>query len=110
MAVADLPLAACGHGLRYVRVFGFLNESGIEIGWDERSLCGVYLRGHRIDLNVHSIGRRRSCSDCGECTHENVIAFSSDYFDIDPRYGTLHDWDNLLHGVHERGMKLMCVQ
>ncbi|TEB29233.1 glycoside hydrolase [Coprinellus micaceus] len=31
----------------------------------------------------------------------------SDYQDIDPRYGTLKDWDNLLHGVHERGMKLI---
>ncbi|KAG9310483.1 glycoside hydrolase superfamily [Chiua virens] len=31
----------------------------------------------------------------------------SDYRDIDPRYGTLADWDNLLQGVHERGMKLM---
>ncbi|KAF8148638.1 glycoside hydrolase family 13 protein [Crassisporium funariophilum] len=31
----------------------------------------------------------------------------SDYRDIDPRYGTLADWDNLLKGVHERGMKLM---
>ncbi|KDR69930.1 hypothetical protein GALMADRAFT_230296 [Galerina marginata CBS 339.88] len=31
----------------------------------------------------------------------------SDYRDIDPRYGTLGDWDNLLKGVHERGMKLM---
>ena len=34
---------------------------------------------------------------------------SSDYRDIDPRYGTLADWDKLLHGVHERGMKLMYV-
>ncbi|KAF8953558.1 glycoside hydrolase family 13 protein [Flammula alnicola] len=33
----------------------------------------------------------------------------SDYCDIDPRYGTLADWDNLLKGVHERGMKLMYV-
>lgn len=32
---------------------------------------------------------------------------SSDYRAIDPRYGTLADWDNLLQGVHERGMKLM---
>lgn len=32
---------------------------------------------------------------------------SSDYRDIDPRYGTLADWDNLLKGVHERDMKLM---
>ncbi|KAF8551259.1 glycoside hydrolase family 13 protein [Imleria badia] len=31
----------------------------------------------------------------------------SDYRDIDPRYGTLADWDNLLRGVHQRGMKLM---
>ncbi|TFK33158.1 glycoside hydrolase family 13 protein [Crucibulum laeve] len=31
----------------------------------------------------------------------------SDYRDIDPRYGTLADWDNLLKGVHDRGMKLM---
>ncbi|KAF7345697.1 Glycoside hydrolase family 13 protein [Mycena venus] len=31
----------------------------------------------------------------------------SDYRDIDPRYGTLEDWDNLLAGVHDRGMKLM---
>lgn len=32
---------------------------------------------------------------------------SADYRDIDPRYGTLEDWDNLLKGVHERGMKLV---
>lgn len=31
----------------------------------------------------------------------------SDYRDIDPRYGTLQDWDELLEAVHERGMKLM---
>ncbi|TFK66304.1 glycoside hydrolase family 13 protein [Pluteus cervinus] len=31
----------------------------------------------------------------------------SDYQDIDPRYGTLEDWDNLLAGVHARGMKLI---
>ncbi|THH16201.1 hypothetical protein EW146_g4401 [Bondarzewia mesenterica] len=31
----------------------------------------------------------------------------SDYRGIDPRYGTLEDWDRLLEGVHERGMKLM---
>jgi len=34
---------------------------------------------------------------------------SSDYRDIDPKYGTLDDWDNLLQGIHKRGMKLMCV-
>ncbi|KAF8655995.1 hypothetical protein AX16_002815 [Volvariella volvacea WC 439] len=31
----------------------------------------------------------------------------SDYRDIDPRYGTLEDWDKLLKGVHDRGMKLV---
>lgn len=34
---------------------------------------------------------------------------SSDYEDIDSRYGTLEDWDRLLEGAHRRGMKLMCV-
>lgn len=27
--------------------------------------------------------------------------------DIDPRFGTLEDWDWLLKGCHDRGMKLM---
>ncbi|KAI0684458.1 glycoside hydrolase family 13 protein [Cytidiella melzeri] len=31
----------------------------------------------------------------------------SDYQSIDPRYGTLEDWDKLLAGVHQRGMKLL---
>ncbi|KAL4064774.1 glycoside hydrolase family 13 protein [Scleroderma yunnanense] len=31
----------------------------------------------------------------------------SDYRDIDPRYGTLGDWDRLLQAIHKRGMKLM---
>ncbi|KAJ7034466.1 glycoside hydrolase family 13 protein [Mycena alexandri] len=31
----------------------------------------------------------------------------SDYRDIDPRYGTMQDWDKLLAGVHARRMKLM---
>ncbi|KAI5829976.1 glycoside hydrolase family 13 protein [Schizophyllum commune Tattone D] len=31
----------------------------------------------------------------------------SDYRSIDPRYGTLEDWDRLLKGVHDRGMKLL---
>jgi hypothetical protein len=35
------------------------------------------------------------------------IASSSDYNDIDPKYGTLEDWDRLLKGVHDRGMKLV---
>ncbi|KAG7090475.1 hypothetical protein E1B28_009589 [Marasmius oreades] len=31
----------------------------------------------------------------------------ADYRDIDPRYGTLEDWDRLLKATHDRGMKLM---
>lgn len=31
----------------------------------------------------------------------------ADYRAIDPRYGTLEDWDKLLRGAHERGLKLM---
>ena len=31
----------------------------------------------------------------------------SDYQDIDPMFGTLADFDELLAGVHERGMKLV---
>src|ERR1700712_4487507 len=31
----------------------------------------------------------------------------SDYLDIDPIFGSLADFDELLHGVHTRGMKLV---
>ncbi|GJE99983.1 glycoside hydrolase family 13 protein [Phanerochaete sordida] len=31
----------------------------------------------------------------------------ADYEDIDPRFGTLEDWDRLVEGVHKRGMKLL---
>ena len=31
----------------------------------------------------------------------------SDYTDIDPRFGTLQDWDRLRDGLHERGMRLV---
>lgn len=31
----------------------------------------------------------------------------SDYRDVDPRYGTLADVDELAKGLHERGMKLV---
>ena len=35
------------------------------------------------------------------------LVSSSDYRNIDPKYGTLEDWDRLLKGVHDRGMKLV---
>ncbi|CAD6587105.1 MAG: hypothetical protein TREMPRED_004662 [Tremellales sp. Tagirdzhanova-0007] len=31
----------------------------------------------------------------------------SDYRNVDPRYGTLEDWEKVLEAVHERGMKLV---
>lgn len=31
----------------------------------------------------------------------------ADYRAIDPRYGTMEDWDCLIEGVHARGMKLL---
>ena len=31
----------------------------------------------------------------------------ADYYDIDPMFGTLSDFDRLLEGVHERGMRLV---
>lgn len=34
---------------------------------------------------------------------------STDYRDIDPRFGTLEDWERLVKGLHNRGMKLMQV-
>jgi glycosidase len=42
-------------------------------------------------------------------TDHGYMLYRADYRQIDPRYGTLEDWDKLLKGVHERGMKLMCV-
>jgi oligo-1,6-glucosidase len=32
---------------------------------------------------------------------------SADYENIDPKYGTLEDWDRLVAEVHARGMKLV---
>jgi len=31
----------------------------------------------------------------------------SDYRNVDPRYGTLKDWEQILDAVHEKGMKLV---
>ncbi|HEY8659972.1 MAG TPA: alpha-glucosidase [Hanamia sp.] len=31
----------------------------------------------------------------------------SDYYKIQPQYGTMHDFDSLLQGLHERGIKLV---
>lgn len=36
-----------------------------------------------------------------------LVLIRSDYRDIDPRYGTLEDWDRLVCGIHDRNMKIM---
>ena len=46
---------------------------------------------------------------CSLRTQSVTIASRSDYKDIDPRYGTLDDWDNLVKGIHDRGLKIMYV-
>lgn len=33
----------------------------------------------------------------------------ADYRAIDPRYGSLEDWDELVADLHKRGMKIMWV-
>ncbi|KAJ7581856.1 alpha amylase [Mycena floridula] len=58
----------------------YLKDLGVDVVW----LCPIY---------------RSPLADMGYDI--------SDYRDIDPRYGTLEDWDNLLEGIHRRGMKLM---
>lgn len=34
----------------------------------------------------------------------------ADYRAIDPRYGTMDDWERLIQGIHDRGMKLMLIR
>ncbi|HET7682311.1 MAG TPA: alpha-glucosidase [Marmoricola sp.] len=58
----------------------YLRELGVDVVW----LSPVYRSPH--DDNGYDI---------------------SDYRDIDPTFGTLEDFDRLLAGVHERGMKLV---
>jgi hypothetical protein len=45
-------------------------------------------------------------ADCSHCEMTEVD-FSADYENIDPKYGTLEEWDRLVAGVHARGMKLV---
>ncbi|KAI9461128.1 glycoside hydrolase family 13 protein [Boletus coccyginus] len=58
----------------------YLKDLGVDVLW----LCPIY-RSPQADMGYDI----------------------SDYRDIDPRYGSLADWDRLLQGVHERGMKLI---
>ena len=38
-----------------------------------------------------------------------ILRNSADYRNIDPRYGSLEDWDRLVKAMHERGLKMMYV-
>lgn len=60
----------------------YLKELGVDILW----LCPIY---------------KSPLADMGYDI--------ADYESIDPRFGTLEDWDRLLEGVHKRGMKLLYV-
>ncbi|KAJ7197783.1 glycoside hydrolase family 13 protein [Mycena pura] len=78
----------------------FFDSNGDGIG-DLRGIAGKldYLRDLGVDVLWLSPIYRSPQADMGYDI--------SDYRDIDPRYGTLEDYDALLAGVHARGMKLM---
>ncbi|KAI0777898.1 glycoside hydrolase family 13 protein [Irpex lacteus] len=63
----------------------YIKSLGVDVVW----LCPIY---------------ESPLADMGYDMRNVVV---SDYTAIDPRYGTLEDWDRLLAGVHERGMKLL---
>lgn len=77
----------------------YLKQLGVDVLW----LCPIYqspLADMGYDMFVSQV----------HIIHIDVswsFSCSSDYCQIDPRYGTLEDWDRLLAGVHERGMKLV---
>lgn len=84
----------------------YLKELGVDVLW----LSPIYkspLADMGYDMSVYSKAFKFSQSrlDCSA----HIISLRSDYRNIDPRYGTLEDWDTLLAGVHARGMKLMYV-
>ncbi|GLB36830.1 putative alpha-amylase domain containing protein [Lyophyllum shimeji] len=78
----------------------FLDSNGDGLG-DLRGILAKldYLRDLGVDVLWLSPIYKSPLADMGYDI--------SDYCDIDPRYGTLEDWDELCRGVHARGMKLM---
>lgn len=82
------------------RQLDYLKDVGVKVLW----LSPVYrspLADMGYDMYVVML-----CSCSNEMTDATAV-YSSDYRDIDPRYGTLDEWDNLLKGVHKHGMKLV---
>lgn len=98
----------------------FLDTNGDDIG-DLNGICSKldYLKDLGIDVVWLCPIYRSPQADMGYDMCIIMIAFlliepdayyeSSDYYDIDPMYGTLEDWDSLLRGIHDRGMRLMRV-
>ncbi|KAG2351366.1 glycoside hydrolase superfamily [Suillus spraguei] len=86
----------------------FLDANGDGTG----DLAGIiakldYIKDLGVDVIWLSPIYRSPLADMGYDICFNYL--SSDYEDIDSRFGTLEEWDCLLEGVHRRGMKLMCV-
>ena len=77
----------------------YLKDLGVDVIW----LCPIY-RSPLADMgyDMYVLCRLRILR-----VDKGSNPCSADYRDIDPRYGTLKDWDELLHDVHERGMKLV---
>lgn len=77
-------------------------------GYGVRHVCGPFSSSLVVLMSRASLTHLPASSG-GLLSDLILIIHSSDYRDIDPRYGTLADWDKLLQGVHRRGMKLMYV-
>ncbi|KAF9463173.1 alpha-glucosidase [Collybia nuda] len=78
----------------------FFDSNGDGIG----DLNGIYAKlDYHKDLGVDVLW----LSPIYRSPHADMGYDISDYRDIDPQYGTLADWDNLLKGVYDRGMKLI---
>ncbi len=75
----------------------YLKQLGVDILW----LSPIY-QSPLADMGYDMFEFRHTWS-----LLELIYCYSSDYCQIDPRYGTLEDWDRLLSAVHERGMKVM---
>ena len=77
-----------------------------------------YLKGLGVDILWLSPIYKSPLADMGYDMYNDIFVLlfwytllkhrdSADYYAIDSRYGTLDDWDRLIKGVHDRGMKLM---
>jgi alpha-glucosidase len=75
----------------------YLRDLGVDVLW----LSPIY------PSPMADMGYDMYVSDSCLIMTTDPLGSSSDYRNIDPKYGTLEDWDRLLKGVHDRGMKLV---